>query len=301
MSARNLQRAFEAIGTHWVLDMYAVAENTDVEGLYVAIDTTIEVFSKRYSRFIEDSLVMYIAEHPGTHTLPEDARPLMDMYKKLYVLTDGAVTPLIGTLLEQVGYDATYSLRPSYTIHAVPSWETIFSADDNLKLTTTNRTVLDFGAAGKGYLVDIIASVLQDFGVTHYCVDAGSDMRYRRGDQALTVGLENPFDTTEVIGTVQLVNRSLCASAGNRRAWGAYHHIMHPQTLRPAEHVVATWTLAPTTLEADGLATALFFVDPAVLRASFTFDYCVLFRDGTVTHSESFPGEIFCEKSPVSV
>ena len=42
--------------------------------------------------------------------MPADFRLLLTIYQELYNLTDVAMTPLIGTALEQAGYDATYSL-----------------------------------------------------------------------------------------------------------------------------------------------------------------------------------------------
>ena len=71
------------------------------------------------------------------------------------------------------------------------------------------------------------------------------------------------------------------------------HHIVDGRTGASADDVRATWVLADTGLLADGLATALFFVDPSVLQERFDFDWVRVLASGEIQHSPSFEGEIF--------
>jgi len=48
-------------------------------------------------------------------------------------------------------------------------------------------------------------------------------------------------------------------------------------------------------LIADGLATALFFVDPKKLQTLRTFEYCIVRDDFSFDVSKHFPGELFSE------
>jgi thiamine biosynthesis lipoprotein len=61
----------------------------------------------------------------------------------------------------------------------------------------------------------------------------------------------------------------------------------------PTRTVIATWAVADTALEADGLATALFFVDAELLAAEFGFSYVRMFANGTVEFSPNLDGELF--------
>jgi thiamine biosynthesis lipoprotein len=80
----------------------------------------------------------------------------------------------------------------------------------------------------------------------------------------------------------------------NRRVWNGYTHILDPFTKRPAAGVIATWVIADKALVADGLATALFFVDDVgPLLKEFHFTFVRLFNDGTVDYSPAFDGELF--------
>jgi len=93
---------------------------------------------------------------------------------------------------------------------------------------------------------------------------------------------------------VDLMGAALCASASNRRSWGeGLHHIIDATTGLPADHVIATWAIAATALEADGLATALFLADPARLARDFDFDYVRMFANGRIERSTHLDGELF--------
>jgi len=256
------------------------------------VNARVEAFDRTYSRFREDSLVARIAGTPGSYEFPDDAPPLFDLYRRLYEATDAAVSPLVGRALESMGYDSAYSLRAAPERAAVPRWEDAV-AWNGRALSTVRPVVLDVGAAGKGYLVDIVGEVLAAGGVTAFVIDASGDIVHR-GDVPLRVGLEHPLDTSRAIGVVTIANGALCASASNRRSWGdGLHHIIDATTGLPVRSVIATWAVAATGLEADGLATALFLAEPARLAEHFDFDYVRMFADGRVDSSPTLNGDLF--------
>jgi thiamine biosynthesis lipoprotein len=223
---------------------------------------------------------------------PSDAGPLFDLYRRLHEATDAAMSPLVGRTLETLGYDRGYSLRPHAIPAAVPAWRDTVAWNGS-ELTTLRPVVVDVGAAGKGYLVDIIGALLADHGVADFVVDASGDILHA-GDAAIRVALENPFDPTRAIGVVNLRDASLCASASNRRVWGdGLHHIIDATTGLPTRGVVATWAIAASGLVADGLATALFFAEPDRLAREFEFGFVRMFADGRVESSAGLDGELF--------
>jgi thiamine biosynthesis lipoprotein len=213
------------------------------------------------------------------------------MYEELYSLTDGAVTPLIGQVLVDAGYDTTYSFKGK-PLQPAPRWEDVMSYQFPI-LTLKKAALLDLGAIGKGYLIDIIAECLEAAGITAYLIDAGGDMKHHDDSAPAQIGLEHPLKRDEVIGTLQLQNQSLCGSAGNRRAWGNYHHIMDPTSLLPANNILAVWVIADTTLLADALATSLFFISPKLLQKQYTFAYAIVHADQSLERSTDFPAHFF--------
>ena len=100
---------FEAIGTHWQID-------TDRALARCAVGR-----DRRPDRGFRPDLLPVPAGFagqprsrpaPGAFEFPADSLPLIAFYRRLYDLTGGAVTPLIGGTLEDLGYDADYRLTP---------------------------------------------------------------------------------------------------------------------------------------------------------------------------------------------
>jgi thiamine biosynthesis lipoprotein len=280
---------FDAIGTRWEIETDQPLSNT----LQHRIRDIIDRFDVTWSRFRPDSHVMRIASarHGGRFELPEDAGPLLELYDRLYELTDGALDPLIGRDLELLGYDAGYSLTPAP--RAVRHREHQRRAHwpdlqrDGTTIITDRPTLLDVGAAGKGALVDLIAQTLSDAGVGRFVVDAGGDLRHH-GDQPLRVGLEHPLDPARVVGVAELHDDALCASAVNRRAWGdGLHHILDARTGTPVRDVLATWVIADNATLADGIATALFLTDPPRLSEMCRFAFVRMSPTGSRPHPDS--------------
>lgn len=278
---------FEAIGTRWNLEFSEPQE--DIELLKERITERIEEFDAAYSRFRPDSFVTHIAREPGTYVLPDDAEPLLDVYADLYQKTSGRFTPYIGSTLSEAGYDAAYTLIPG-DVKPPPRWD-VDATYAYPALTLTEPTLIDVGAAGKGYLVDIVAQLLEEAGVEHYVVEAGGDFRVRDAG-GIRVGLEHPEYPDQAVGVVELIEGSVCGSAGNRRAWSTYTHIIDPETLESPRQILATWVVAKTALVADALATCLFFVEAQVLT-DYEFEYLILYPDYTIERSVGFPAELF--------
>ncbi|KRF51447.1 hypothetical protein ASG98_25885 [Bacillus sp. Soil531] len=296
-SVSNFIFTFEAIGTQWEIETHNPLDHR----LQQHILERIEQFDIIYSRFRPDSLVSQItdASEGGYFDFPGDSLTLFDLYDRLYTATEGAVDPVVGRDLELLGYDRTYSLTTaSYLLRAevYAQGRATWPKDvirNGTSLVTRRPLVLDFGAAGKGYLVEIVSEILREAGFIEFIVDGSGDLRHS-GESGVQVGLEHPFDPSLVIGVVNLKNRALCASAVNRRAWGdGLHHVLDARTGVPVRDVVATWVIADEAATADGLATALFFTNGEHLGEVFRFSYVRMFADGRAEISQNFDGYLF--------
>ncbi len=284
--------SFEAIGTLWQIDLYDAKDIGHADILLLKVRNRIDIFDKHYSRFRRDSLVFEMSQRAGTYELPEDAYPMLALYEELYRITNGSMTLLIGQVLAAAGYDADYSLRPGHLQKPLP-WEEVI-VYDRQKITLAKPALLDFGACGKGYLVDIVADMFRRDGVGSFCIDAGGDIVYEdRQRRMLSVGLEDPQDSEKVVGIVPLLDQSMCGSSGNRRTWGDFHHIIDAETLQSPKHISAVWVVAKTAMLADALTTALFFVSAELLSAQHSFEYLLLFPDRSAQRSSGFNTELF--------
>lgn len=278
---------FSGIGTEWRLD----TSTPPISSTLSKIKSRIEKFDRTYSRFRSDSLVRKLASTPGIYAFPPDAAHIIDFYRCLYDVTDGRFTPLIGSMLEHAGYDPTYSFRQRPQV-PLPSWNEAMQWQGR-EVTTRQPIVLDIGAAGKGYLVDIVSTILDESGIDEYVIDASGDLRHK-GTSENRVGFEHPLDSERAIGMIDVKNASLCASASNRRRWGqGMHHIFDPHAKQPVKNVIATWVIAKECMIADGVATALFFTSPEKLMEQFSFEYVRMYQNNTVDYSAALDGAMF--------
>ena len=297
---------FNGIGTGWHIDIYADLYEVKKGSLIKEINERVEQYDKAYSRFRNDSIITKASQTAGTYQLPDDATRMFDVYADLYARTGGFLTPLVGDALVNAGYDAEYSLKQKGKPTPAHKWEDAIEfvqplasqapqsgvSDLHPSLIVKKPTWIDLGAAGKGYLVDIIGELLESHGYKAYLINAGGDIRHR-GAEIIKIGLENPDDFSQAIGVYNLYNKSICGSAGNRRKWGDFTHIIDPTTGKSPKEIVAVWVVTDTALIADALTTCLFFVPASTLRGAYSFEYMIIYKDKSFEKSAGFEAEIF--------
>lgn len=280
--------AFTAIGTQWSIDTPVAISPV----LKRELQQYIHAYTMRYSRFEPYSTVSQVARQGGSFTFPECDVPLFALYNDLYMRTQGKFSPLVGRTLEDLGYDAAYTLKPRTALRASQPLELL--TQEGTVLTFSEPALLDIGAAGKGHLANRLADILKQHGHSEYTIDASGDIIHCGKATQEVVGLEHPFDSTQTIGHVTLQNQALCASAVSRRAWGErQHHIIDATTQKPVTDIVATWVIADEALIADGIATALFLCEPHVLSDAYSFEYVRMYRDGRIEYSTGFKEGIY--------
>lgn len=271
--------AFEAIGTPWSI---GTPEPIGREARD-AITYRIDEFDRTWSRFRADSTVTRLRSETEVDLGP-DAPAILGIYDRLFDLTGGAVSPLVGGALEQLGYGAGYRLTPAGEPVRVPTWTDCRL--DGTVLVAPGPVVLDIGAVGKGWLAQAVAAL-----VGQPCVvDASGDIVNRSGEE-LRVALEHPRDPTSAIAIATVPDgAAICGSAVNRRTWGAnLHHVLDARSGTPTREVAATWAGGPDAGWADGLATAAFFTDRLAGQGAW---WLTLHHDDRLTGS-GFPGEVF--------
>ncbi|MDO4913486.1 MAG: FAD:protein FMN transferase [Bifidobacteriaceae bacterium] len=286
---------------------------------------TITQFENNLSRFLENSIVSQIsrANQGGSFTFPQYCEPLFENYDMLFSITHGAIDPCIGEDLSHIGYDATlrFTLDADENslgaIHGRTQWNHLPS-DTNMQtlnekntandlniytanystenpIITRNRTILrttqnvqlDFGACGKGLLVDILFHTLHNqHGINSLLINAGGDIRCHT-PEPIIIGLEDPNNTDNAIGQIAIKSGAICASAPSRRHWQLasgqkVHHILNAIDGLPSKQTAATWVYINeentyATMFADGLSTAL-FVDDAHQIVNEYLDYMKYYK-----------------------
>ncbi|GAB08387.1 hypothetical protein GOARA_011_00030 [Gordonia araii NBRC 100433] len=280
---------FDALGTQWAITVPEPLPASAVE----AVEAELDRIDVTWSRFRDDSLVAHASREAGTYPLAASDQPLIDWYRRLYDATGGAFSPFVGQTLADAGYGPGYSLNPAESVTPVPAWDDVLTGYRGA-LEVVAPTMIDVGAAGKGFAVDRVARIVAEYTDT-FIVDGSGDMVVSERTTPVRIALEHPADPMQAIGVVELATGAICASAVTRRSWADWHHVVDPRTSRPTVDVVATWVVAASTMIADGLATALFFTPADELhdRLGIDFRFVTIFADGTADYSP-WPGlELF--------
>ena len=305
---RNVMAIERALGTGIIISSSVPIS----QRVQKRIRTFVEEYESVLSRFRADSLVsrMAHAADGGEFEFPAWAGPLFALYSEFYDATCGAFDACIGADLLALGYDNSVQFVPESAAsasddsdswanyrRALPvTWADISRDCGSVTLRTNQPVQLDFGAAGKGYFVDLVTRIIKeelsgdspsnsdsraDF---DFLVNAGGDMRacFSNEDYQIKVALENPFDTTQAVAVASIASGALCASSSARRRWKVKDasylgkdasvfesnliatHLINALDGIPACDLCASWVYIPAktcafpTAYADALASALF-------------------------------------------
>ncbi|WP_032840295.1 FAD:protein FMN transferase, partial [Gardnerella pickettii] len=310
----------------------------------------IEEYESVLSRFREDSLVsrMARAEHGGEFEFPAWAGPLFALYSEFYAATRGAFDACIGADLLALGYNNSVQFVPesaasagknenssSYSWsnyrRALPvTWSDISQDSGSATLCTNQPVQLDFGAAGKGYFVDLVTQIIKEElseelpADLDFLVNAGGDMRacFSKENSQIKVALENPFDTAQAVGVASIASGALCASSNARRRWKVKEasclgkdasgfesnliatHLINALDGIPACDLCASWAYVPRktcdfpTAYADALATALFVSQENDLQKivqNVGAEFAVMQPNHALRKTCAFPARFFAE------
>ncbi len=133
---------------------------------------------------------------------------------------------------------------------------------------TDPETRLGIAGLAKGYRVDSAARVLERRGITDFVVDGGGDMRVSTGLSGTSwpIQVAHPRRSTP-FGTIKVASGAVATSGDYEwffeEAGVRYHHILDPDTGRPARKSASATVIAPSAVDADALATGLFVMGPA--------------------------------------
>lgn len=131
--------------------------------------------------------------------------------------------------------------------------------------------MLDLSAIAKGFAVDCIADLLDEWGIKNYIIEIGGEIKTKgknSEDQDWQIGIESPrTDQRRIQMIIKLQDIGMATSGDYRNYFTKnnvrYSHIIHPATGKPITHELASVTvLHPSTMTADAMATAILVLGP---------------------------------------
>lgn len=226
------------------------------------------------SRYIPDSEISRLNRGAGGESLKVSRDTLEVIQRAVYWAerTGGAFDITIGPAANLWDWDEENQEVPSpgqlKDALKLVSYKNIQIEGGEIKLAQKGMS-LQLGAIAKGYAVDRAIESLKASGIQNAMVNAGGDLRTlgrREKDRLWKIGLQHPRNPQAIVASFALENRAVATSGDYQKYFVRdgvrYHHILNPDTGRPAEGVVSATVIAETAMDADALATAVFVLGP---------------------------------------
>lgn len=246
---------FKKLGTHWWFELFDY--DKDIEKMII---DEIDRFESAYSRFLPDSLVGQLNEKRELINPPQEFLDILRKGLDAYKTTDGVFNITAGGVLENRGYDATYSFTKRDGEHSLSDPHDSISIEterEKVVVRLHGDTRIDFGGFGKGYLIDVLANMLKEKGVAYFLINGGGDMYATSNhDEPVEILLQNPIDRSKALGKLEIENEAFTASSPHVRRWGtdsAETHLVSEQKTK----LSSVFVLAKSAADADIWATTL--------------------------------------------
>jgi thiamine biosynthesis lipoprotein len=254
-----------ALGT-----VYSVSVKGSVpERIEARIDSVFAMADNSMSVFNKKSLLSRLNRNE-TDSVDTHIDYCVDLARGVSELSDGKYDITILPLVESYGFsggEGSGEVNVDSLLAFVGYRKIAIRAGRLVK--QDSRTRIDLNSIAKGYVVDLLARMLEEDGVSDYLVNVGGEI-FCRGtndkDEPWTIGIETPVEGNYVQGAS--VERLLAvqgmgvATSGNYRnfrinaAGRKYTHIIDPTTGASTQsRLLSASVVASTCAEADALAT----------------------------------------------
>lgn len=195
---------------------------------------------------------------------------MMAHSKALTKETSGAFDPTIGPLIRAWGWDLS-KVEPMDSVKVDSLLD--LKGFDKLEFNPSfsywkqNGSVLNFNAIAQGYSVDLMAELLESYGIERYYVELGGELKVKgtnADDKSWRIGIDRPVDENqdrELIAIINLEDAAMATSGNYRKYYEVdgkkYSHTIDPESGYPVQHSLLSATvISEDCYRADALATA---------------------------------------------
>jgi thiamine biosynthesis lipoprotein len=207
------------------------------------------------SRYIEGSDVFRINHMETGQTLfiSQTCYDCLRLAAEAHKQTGGLFDITLGTLIEH---------QKNKVAGSVPSLSGTLSIDPDRPAITcvTAGREIDLGGIGKGYALDQLKTLMEDWGIESALLCAGASTQLAFGSTTWPIELSGDHNQQ----TIKLNNQALSASGTGIQG----SHIVSPQIhCAPDYHFKRAWILQPSAALADAWSTALMLINVEQLRS----------------------------------
>lgn len=262
----------QMLGTFLTVSARTSHSSAEVYELMMHIDTLAKA---SMSIFDENSLLSRLNRNE-TDLLDEHIRHCLDLSRRISEQSGGVYDVTVAPLVEAYGF-AAKDRQAKVNVDSLLAFVGIdkLQVVDGRLRKADSRVKIDFNSIAKGYVVDMAARALEEWGIEDYLVDIGGEVRCRgvnaKGN-AWRVGIETPFDGNNSLGAfvqqvISLSDASMATSGNYRRYYldeqgQKVSHTLDPRTGRSAvTSLLSATVIAPTCAEADAYGTMFMAMD----------------------------------------
>lgn len=256
--------------TRLALDTFVQIKATGRNGRRAVDEAFAEIarLEELLDRFQPASQVSRLNEQAGLAwvELDGDTRFLLEQGLYYAHLSQGAFDVTVGVLADLWGFGGDNKVPSPAEIEAaldVTGYPLLALEGD--RAFVEKGVKVDLGGIAKGYTVDKAAAKLRQRGIKHAIINAGGDVYAigsRPDGKPWRVGVTNPREVGGMSLAVYLQDQAIATSGDYQRFFihegVRYHHILDPRTGYPARGLASVSVIAPSAMEADALATAVF-------------------------------------------
>ncbi len=261
--ARLLRVGHDAMNT--TFEVFAAHDDPDlVGGAASAAFEEVDRIEGDLSRFIETSDVSRVsALRAGEATIVgPDAFDCLELVGRVHAETGGAFDPTVGALFRAWFAPGGAEREPTgdeleRALARTGLGLLELGGGDLSVRAKADEVALDLGGIGKGWALDRMAEVLEEWEVVSALVHSGESTCLAVGppldSEAWGMELRDVAGASGTLGGIRLRGGRALSGSGIRKGG---RHILDPRTGRPAEARPAAWAFAGSAALADALSTA---------------------------------------------
>ena len=262
---------------------YVSEAKVDHEKLKLLVDQRLIDINQLMSTYINDSelSLFNVSSANSPYMLSSETALVVAEALRIGALSEGTLDVTVGPLVNLWGFGPTKRPETIPTVSQITQAQQSSGLDklklNGLELTkTVEGLYLDLSTIAKGYGVDAIAQLLTDAKLDNFLVEIGGEMRVsgvKANGDAWRIAIEKPVTTERAVQRIISVGDHAVATSGDYRNYFEedgvrYSHLIDPNTGYPIQHNTVSATIVhPSSMTADGLATAMMVLSPDKAKA----------------------------------
>ncbi len=292
-----VKMAGPVMGTRWSAEL-GLPDGTDQAILEAALIAVVARVDTQMSTWKPDSDLMRLNATPIDTWVDIPAELMLVLARGLEVgrLSNGAFDIGLGDLVRAWGFGADAAdeaaIRANLNQPRRPTHELLELDEKGLRVRKLAPLTLDLSGIAKGYGVDQMMQVCEDFNVSSALLALDGELRAkgsRPDGMAWSVAIQNPEIGATLPFSMLELNDAAIATSGDYRHWVEvanthFSHTMDRQKGGPVQPGIASVTVvAADCMTADAMATAIFVLGPqkgGELATKLGIDCLILERAG---------------------